>query len=54
MKTYKEMGLVIGSLIGEILAGICVYLQVALVVVYMVLLINLCSGYYIGSQQKRG
>lgn len=49
MKNHKISGMIIGSLIGCILAGIFVYFQVSVVIIYFMIVGSLISGFYIGS-----
>lgn len=50
MKNYKISGMLIGSFIGCILAGISVYFQVSIVIIYFMIIGSLISGFYIGSK----
>ena len=53
MKSQEALGMVIGSLIGAVLAGIGAYFKIPLVCILMLLLICLSGGWYVGKQVKK-
>lgn len=52
-KTHETLGIVTGSLIGALLAGIGVYVKIPQVCISMILFICLCGGWYIGKQVEK-
>lgn len=52
MRNHQTIGMVIGSLIGCVLAGVLVYLHVSLVMICLFMLGSLLVGSYIGSNLK--
>ncbi len=50
MIDYKSIGMIIGSLIGCMLAGILVYLETTIVIICLLLITFTLGGYLIGSE----
>lgn len=53
MKNYKSIGMVVGSLIGCILAGVLVYLQTTIVIICLVIFASTMGGYLLGSKCEK-
>lgn len=52
MKNHQAVGMVVGSLIGCILAGVLAYLHVSIVIICLCIWGSLLMGSYIGSKLK--